>query len=387
MQCAHLLVRLCNFSNLGMQLFSQLPEDAQLACLARVPWVDLRHGVAATCKEWNKLVDSKAFHKTRAAAGCVEWAVFGNRISGERNNEDCFLVTASSAHRTRPRPVDPPKWALETFTLGDEVVLIPMDEICPSGKLTNYAHAFNPRWNTWRQLAPLIRADGRMTTDAATWTTSQHAGGRIFVVGGSRAGAGGLDSSFRVDVYDPAQDAWSQLPDRPTNEGWAAHAEVAGKVYFFGAQEDLTVFDLATQTWATGPRLPFVPDEHEIYSHTTAFERNGRLVVMARFCFGSSVDSIRYAAFVYDPSTETWSEAPFPAAPLQAYRCSDIDGTLFAYGSEWPNVRDLHDPNRRFGDENTRVVMLRPGSKTWVDLPLPAGAKCVGTRIAAVRVG
>ena len=374
---------------LGMHLFSQLPEDAQLACLARVPWVDLRHGVAATCKEWNKLVDSKAFHKTRAAAGCVEWAVFGNRIDDlrERNNEHCFLVTASSAHRTKPRPIDPPLGALETFTLGDEVVIIPFDEHCPSGKITNYPIAFNPRRNTWRHLAPLIRADGRMTTDAATLATSRHAGGRIFVVGGCRAGAGGLDSTFRVDVYDPAQDAWSQLPDRPTSDAWSCFAEVAGKLYFFGEQEDLTVFDLATQTWATGPRLPFVPDEEEIYSHTTAFERHGCLVVMARFCFGSSVDSIRYAAFVYDPSTETWSEAPFPAAPLQAYRCSDIDGTLFAFGSEWPNLRDYDDPNKRFGDENTRVVMLRPGSKTWVDLPLPAAAKCVGLRIAAVRVG
>ena len=47
---------------------SALPDDAQLAILARVPYADLRIGVAATCKTWSQFVTSTSLRATRTAA-------------------------------------------------------------------------------------------------------------------------------------------------------------------------------------------------------------------------------------------------------------------------------------------------------------------------------
>ena len=59
-----------------------LPHDCLLACLARVPYADLRNGLPSTCKSLRDAVASSAFRKTREAAGFVEWAVFAGAIYG-----------------------------------------------------------------------------------------------------------------------------------------------------------------------------------------------------------------------------------------------------------------------------------------------------------------
>ena len=119
----------------------------------------------------------------------------------------------------------------------------------------------------------------------------------------------------------------------------------------------------------------------------TGFERHGCFVVMARFRLGSTPESVEYKAVLYDPSTDAWSEAPFPAAPVQAYRCTHIDGILFAWGSQGPEERGVGTEGGLWGRENSRIVMLRPGSTTWVDVPMPPDLRCLATRLAAVRIG
>lgn len=78
-----------------------LPVELQLACLARVPYKDLREVVACTCKSWRNLVATEVFRKTREAAGFAEWAVFAGSIG---HTASCYLITASGAHRTAQRP-------------------------------------------------------------------------------------------------------------------------------------------------------------------------------------------------------------------------------------------------------------------------------------------
>ena len=217
----------------------------------------------------------------------------------------------------------------------------------------------------------------------------RHLLGKIFVVGGELA-TYGLDSRRRVDAYDPATDTWSQLGDRPTLGRWENGVEVNGKLYFYNNDEDpesIGIFDPETQAW-TALRLPHVLDEQNVDPRNiTGFERHGCFVVMARFRLGSTPESVEYKAVLYDPSTDAWSEAPFPAAPVQAYRCTHIDGTLFAWGSQGPEERGVGTEGGLWGRENSRIVMLRPGSTTWVDVPMPPDLRCLATRLAAVRIG
>ena len=313
----------------------------------------------------------------------------------------CFLVTAAGARRALP----PPSGTENFFTvaLGQDVYFLGHNHIGEyvGDHWTCDFDAFDLRRDTWRRLTPLVRADDEdedgmgYIIERAPAVASASAG-KIFVVGGDEA-TYGLDSRRRVDAYDPATDTWSQLEDKPTLDTWENGVEVNGKLYFYGSNvhygsnvdpESIGIFDPETQAWTAG-RLPHVLDEQTGGPWTiTGFERHGCLVVMARFRLGSTPESVEYTAVLYDPSTDAWSEAPFPAAPVQAYRCTHIDGTLFAWGSQGPEERgDGTEPDSLWGPEGSRIVMLRPGSTTWVDVPMPLDLRCLATRLAAVRLG
>ena len=90
----------CHTHALTMAL-TALPSDCLLACLARVPYVDLRNTIPSTCKSLRDAVTSAALRKTREAAGWTEWAVFAGRPT---IRSDCYIITASGARRTAPRP-------------------------------------------------------------------------------------------------------------------------------------------------------------------------------------------------------------------------------------------------------------------------------------------
>ena len=128
------------------------------------------------------------------------------------------------------------------------------------------------------------------------------------------------------------------------------------------------------------------------------------------------IDSRDERMFVYDPRENEWSELsqlvrwPDDASAGDviegaAVVASESAGKLFVVGGletafsdsrrrvdaydpatdEWSRLPD--QPRPADGAENTRVVMLRPGSTTWVDLPVPEAVKDVGTRISAVHIG
>jgi Kelch motif len=74
-------------------------------------------------------------------------------------------------------------------------------------------------------------------------------GGRIHVYGGS------INAGSRVDVYDPAQRAWSRVPDAPVSlRGY--HGAVVGTRVVLLKGRDGYLHDPATNTWASLPRLP-----------------------------------------------------------------------------------------------------------------------------------
>ena len=363
---------------------SALPDDAQLAILARVPYADLRSGVAATCKAWSQFVTSNSLRATRAAAGWLESAVFAARISPAPTHT--FVLTASGAHRTAQRPqtqivqgID--MWA--AVALRNEVVIF---DPHLSDEPVVRVFALDPRKNSWRELAPLSRPDG---ATGATIVASGFAGGRIFAVGRGSLDASTETNFRRVDMYDPTVNEWSQLADMPTNELWHISVEVAGKLYFLSPMrsadtKSTMIFDPATQTWAPGPQLPYDKTQH---ADMVAFERQGRLCVMSSWELGDG--SSAPAVLAYDPSTDDWSLLcgrlyggqgliTFPPM-IDAHRCTQVDGTIYIWGVATVNPITW------------AVIMLRPGSTSWVTVPLPAGLLeesnfLYATKIVGVRI-
>ena len=339
-----------------------LPSDCLLACLARVPYADLRNGIPSTCKSLRDAVTSAALRKTREAAGWTEWAVFAGRYAVRT---DGFIITASGAHRTAPRPQIRGEFAMRaSLSSGqDEVVLM-------EGEENMRTCVYDPRRNRWREISPFV-----VVRDDAVGAAL---GSSIMVLGG------GSERDF--DVYDSAQDTWSRQPQLPFDCSYPQSLEVAGRLWCYASDDHIQetfIYDPETRLWTAGPRLPFeLHDGQEgVHWHTNAFEVHGKFCIMAYFEL--TPGTVKYSAFVWDPARETWDEAPFPVPPVVGFWCSQIDGHLIASG----NYPSDQDPDPDFSPPDlTRLFVLSPGSTEWTEWRLPADV-AQATRIAAVRLG
>ena len=361
-----------------------LPSDVLLACLARVPYADLRNGIPCTCKTMRDAVASKAFRKTREAAGYVEWAAFTFDWRQHRNTETApCMIQASGAYRTAPGPTVGQDWHLARLSSGrgDEIVLL---QTYPEMR----ADAFHPLQNRWRELAPPSRPSEWFGDGIGEWATVCGLGSTIMVIGGD------VEPSMPIDVYD-ASDTWSRRPDFPLREPgeyFSKAVEVDGKLWLYALEmggsgpayeevniQETFVYDPATQTWTAGPRLP-----HELWLgpgggahwHCMAFELRKRFCVMA--CFQLAPEDARYLAFIWDPIRGAWDEAPFPVPPVVCLRGDSIDNNLIVHG-----YIDSSDPTGPM--IAPRLFVLRPGSSDWDEWRIPDEVRAM--QVAAVRLG
>ena len=355
-----------------------LPHDCLLACLARVPYADLRNGLPSTCKSLRDAVASSAFRKTREAAGCAEWAVFIRDWASPLRNS--FLIQASAAYRTVPGPPDPQGATMMRLFSGrvDEVVTV---QDYPAFR----ADAYHPLQNRWRELAPLdcaTRAFGWDDSIGQHWTCS--ALGSTYIVIGCNG-----ETTLPMDVYDASQDAWSRRPDLPFEGAPGAYSkaiEVDGKLWLYalgGHLQETFVYDPATQTWTAGPRLP-----HELYDeggppshwHCMAFEVRKRFCLMGLFQLAP--EEVQYLALIWDPIRGAWDEAPFPVPPYIALHGTSIDNHLIVSGNRKPSEY----ADERF-PRTPHLFVLRPDSRVWDEWRVPDEVRDSGIYVTAVRLG
>ena len=95
---------------------------------------------------------------------------------------------------------------------------------------------------------------------------------------------------------------------------------------------------------------------------------------------------VRYSAFVWDPTRETWDD--FPVPPVMG-SVSQMDGHTVVCGRCRSDQPTEQPESRLLGD--MRLFVLDAGSRDWVewDIPdsLPAGVGHPSTRYTAVRIG
>ena len=94
--------------------------------------------------------------------------------------------------------------------------------------------------------------------------------------------------------------------------------------------------------------------------------------------FSLAPDDIRYLAFVWDPTRETWDD--FPVPPVIGSYVGQVDGHIVVSGWQASDDED-HDFN------STRLFVFGPGSRHWTEWDIPAGFRFIGPRYAAVRIG
>ena len=362
-----------------------LPSDCLLACLARVPYVDLRNTIPSTCKSLRDAVTSAALRKTREAAGWTEWAVFAGRPT---IRSDCYIITASGARRTVRRSHVYCEDALRASLSSDQDEVVLME--CENGSVR--ACVFDPRQDSWRYISPLLlvqnvgnqfQDDIERAAVAALDGTDDIERAAVAALGGSIMVLGGT-SERDFHVYDSAQDTWSRQPPPPFDSCRTQSIEVAGRLWCYASEDHLQetfIYDPETCSWTAGPRLPF-----ELYDggggvhwHTDAFEVHGKFCIMAYFEL--TPGTAGYSAFVWDPAREAWDEAPFPVPPVVGFDCSQIDGHLIVSSNHPSEQAPVYSTSGL-----ARLFVLSPGSTEWTEWRLPDGV-ANATRVAAVRIG
>ncbi|MEJ2700941.1 MAG: kelch repeat-containing protein [Sedimentisphaerales bacterium] len=176
-----------------------------------------------------------------------------------------------------------------------------------NGKELSAVEEYDPATDTWTRKADMPVARGYLTKSNPVLD------GKIYVIGGGKSG------SSRVDVYDPAMDTWTRGADMPTPRALLATVAWNGKIYAFGGLSTLEVpvnslqalniaevYDPKTNTWTQAAPMPQGVWEH------SADVIDGNIYVVGG---AHNVNAMRILQ-VYDPQTDSWTEAT--PAPLSA---------------------------------------------------------------------
>jgi N-acetylneuraminic acid mutarotase len=216
----------------------------------------------------------------------------------------------------------------------DDGSLVSLDEI----------FRFDPKRGTYRELPPIpSRVDHAAFVGHAD---------RLYVIGGYQDEI----PTAAVWRYSPSAGNWDALAPMPTRRGAAAAAAIGGKIYVVGGSSqrqggevplnDLEIYDVATDTWTTGPGMR-VPRHH----HGAASVGGQLVVVGGRNDDDLSVDAVER----FDPSTGEWTTlAPLPLG-AGGLAVTASEGQIVAVGG---------------GDDGENWVTpaawgLRPGQNGW----------------------
>ncbi len=227
---------------------------------------------------------------------------------------------------------------------------------------------YDPVTDTWTEKA-------EMPTPRVMHASSV-ANGKIYVFGGSNFWGGTMLAT--VEEYDPVTDIWTQKADMPTARNALATSAVNGKIYAIGGDrgggglEITTVeeYDPATDTWTTKADMP------------TAREFMATNVVNGKIYAFGGVPETAWAAFstveVYDPVTDTWTKkADMPTPRSFWLQSAVVNGKIYAFGG---NIR-------RGGKPFPEVFRYDPATDTWTeedDMPiqmLGMGVSAMGDKI------
>ncbi|HET8549409.1 MAG TPA: kelch repeat-containing protein, partial [Bryobacteraceae bacterium] len=186
---------------------------------------------------------------------------------------------------------------------------------------TNRLFRYDPRVDSWTELAPLPIAGGADHCNVAA------AGGKLYVLGAIRIGSSFIDGA--TWEYDPAQDRWRSVGRMNTPRGASGVAVIGVNIYVAGglaargSVADFEVFDTGSQRWTRLPDMPTARD------HLTAQAVNGRFYAIA----GRAGREFT-ANEEYDPAITGWrARAAIPTA-RGGLGSAVVDNRILVFGGE-----------------------------------------------------
>jgi N-acetylneuraminic acid mutarotase len=170
-------------------------------------------------------------------------------------------------------------------------------------------------------------------------------GDNIYIISGY--GETGKRNKNTVEVYNTQTDSWSIAAPVPVNLNHGASASHNGKIYLVGGYLDekvpsdkLFVYDPSSNQWTEGPTMPTAR------AALTAQFVNGIL-----YAVGGVADEPLAVNEAYDPNTDTWASKASMPTERQHMASGVVNDILYVLGgrptgkSSNVNVNEAYDPN------------------------------------------
>jgi len=193
---------------------------------------------------------------------------------------------------------------------------------------------YNPATDVWTFAQPVPSANNHSAAAVA--------GGKLYAFAGL---------SNRAYVYDPAQDAWTQVASMAIEHGnTPAVGVIDDKIYVAGGtggtQRELEVYNPLTNTWSGLANMEVARN------HCAGGVIDGKLYVVG----GRGSVEAPTALEVYDPQSNQWSSLPPMPTGRSGMAAAVVHGELYVFGGEVPML-------------HAEVEAYNPVSNSWRSLP------------------
>lgn len=211
--------------------------------------------------------DPNGTWQTRASTGTARQEVSYVELEGK-----LYLAGGGTEHQAydpatdswkQLAPLPEPLDHIQGVALGGKIYYVGGLVNWP-GPPSDNTYVYDPSTDSFSEGAPMPAGRDRGAGGVAAY------GGKIYVAGGLARDPGDPGNYVAVpwlDVYDPAADSWTSLPDMPTARDHFQAEIVDGKLYAIGGRAGEVnavtpvneVFDIAASQWRTefGPGVPF----------------------------------------------------------------------------------------------------------------------------------
>jgi N-acetylneuraminic acid mutarotase len=239
---------------------------------------------------------------------------------------------------------------------------------------TDAAWRYDAEANTWTELASYPTA-----SEGSTAVCYQ---GKIYVMGGFDDSFNPTDTLF---IYDIASDTWSDRGVPLPRTVWGASAGAwDGKVFLiggdnFGVTDEVSVYDIATETWTTATPMPSA-------AQLPGFFQTGNYVYLVGGWDANSPGANLAATQRYDMATDTWESGPTLNFPRSDLALAATDTALYSIGGD-------EDGGGFFDAINTveRLDLSTWPAGSWEDfsdpLPVALSSNNGGFCTEAIHVG
>jgi N-acetylneuraminic acid mutarotase len=232
---------------------------------------------------------------------------------------------------------------------------------------TTRSDVYDTVTDSWQMLSPM--------PEALTHTPVVRDGQNIWFIGGFLGDHPG-PSIERVWKYDVSNDTWSAGPSLPQPQGAGAAAIIDRTIYFYGGtnRQNGIYNDVASHYaldldnleagWQTRAPLPVARN------HLGGMALNGKIYAIGGQSVSYEKDTNTVRVDVYDPASDTWSQAADMPRGLGHTTASIIavNGQMIVIGGT------INGGNN--GLESAYVLLYDPEENIWLHLPsLPGGRK------------